>query len=238
LCQFGVENGFRIFESCCEFNVFRTECSQGNSKEDELHQAMAPNIKLNNSADVESLSLPMSLPPVFNQQEEIENEQVNENNHNNISHATLQSIIVKVSQQVEELFFKPNLITTSISNVESSIEDLDQYGRRNCLILHGLNNLSNANRNYKEFLQNITGTINQHLHMNLNPNCIDIAHPLPVSKNDKSLVIIKFLRRSDKNAVYHKNILKRLFRFCCCLFLSSQFKLTFNQGGAYHVYAS
>jgi len=52
----------------------------------------------------------------------------------------------------------------------------------NCLILHGLNNLPNANRNYKEFLQNITGTINQHLHLNLNPNCIDIDHPLPVAK--------------------------------------------------------
>jgi len=125
-----VENGFRIFESCCEFNAFRIECCQKTQKKIKSHQAMASNIKLNISADMESLSVPMSLPPDFNQQEEIKNDQVNENNHNNISQATLQSIIVKVSQQVEELFNKLNLITISISNVELSIDDLKQYHGR------------------------------------------------------------------------------------------------------------
>ena len=81
---------------------------------------------------------------------------------------------------------------------------IPQYGQRNCLILHGLNSsdLLNCHANYKGFLDKVLGTINQHQSLDLNHNCIDIAHPLPPAKNGKIPTIIKFLKRSDRNLVY------------------------------------
>ena len=40
--------------------------------------------------------------------------------------------------------------------------------------------------------------------MNLTPQVVDIAHPLRKATNGKTPVIIKFVRRSDQNAIYQK----------------------------------
>ena len=39
-----------------------------------------------------------------------------------------QADIARISQQIEELYIKYNLITTMIAKVEASIDDLEQYG--------------------------------------------------------------------------------------------------------------
>ena len=72
------------------------------------------------------------------------------------------------------------------------------------MILYGHNSsdLPNCHVNYKGFLDKVLGAINQHLSLNLNHNCIDIAHPLPPAENGKIPIIIKFLKRSDRNLVY------------------------------------
>ena len=56
-----------------------------------------------------------------------------------------------------------------------------------------------------EFLINI---INRKLNLALTTNCVDVAHPLPKSNSGKTPIIIKFVKRSDRNAIFKK---KRLF---------------------------
>ena len=115
------------------------------------------------------------------------------------------SEIAMLSLQTEELYITFGLISEAHKKLDSSLDDLNQYGRRNCLVLHGLSantDLPNSQSNYKEFLDKIIKKINDNLSLNLSSNNIDIAHPLPVTKNGKTPVIIKFLRRSDRNLVY------------------------------------
>ena len=72
-------------------------------------------------------------------------------------------------------------------------------------MLHGLSantDLPNSQRNYKEFLDKIIKIINHNLSLNQSSNNIGIAHPLPVAKNGKTPVVVKFLRKYDRNLVY------------------------------------
>lgn len=122
----------------------------------------------------------------------------------------LNSIIAKVSQQIEELYIKYNLISSAVSKLENAIDELEQYGRRNCIIIHGLSpsNLPDVHKNYPAFVDHIIAKLNSQLGLNLFSHNVDIAHPLPVAKNGKTPIIVKFVRRSDRNAILHK---KRLF---------------------------
>ena len=116
--------------------------------------------------------------------------------------------IAKLSQHIEELYIKFNLILAAIAKLEFSIDELEQYGRNNCLILHGLHNFPNAHSNYDKFLLKVITTLNLHLNLSLDINCVDIAHPLPTARNGNTPIIIKFLRRSTRNQVFKR---KRLF---------------------------
>ena len=124
-----------------------------------------------------------------------------------------------MSQKIEELYNKFNLVSTTVSKLEkaavklerkmsNAIDDLEQYGRRSCLTLNGLKRFPNLHHSYNEFVELILKTINNQLNLGLTINYIDVAHFLPRAKNGKVPIIIKFIRRSDRNAVYHK---KRLF---------------------------
>ena len=86
------------------------------------------------------------------------------------------------------------------------LDNLEQYGRKNCFILHGLNieKLPNSHDNYSKFLEMLLSIINQSLGLRLSTNLIDIAHPLPKARNGKVPITIKFLRRLDRNNVFWK----------------------------------
>ena len=115
--------------------------------------------------------------------------------------------IAKLSQHIEELYIKFNLILAAIAKLEFSIDELEQYGLNNCLILHGLHNFPNAHSNYDKFLLQVITNLNLHLNLSLDNNCVDIAHPLPRASNGNTPIIIKFLR-STRNQVFKR---KRLF---------------------------
>ena len=123
--------------------------------------------------------------------------------------------IIRMSQKIEELCIKFNLISKTVFKLEaatvkleSEIDNLEQYGRRNCLILHGLENVPNAQYNYNGFVEFLIKIINRKLNEALTTNCVDIAHPLPKSNSGKTPIIIKFVKRSDRNAIFKR---KRLF---------------------------
>ena len=128
----------------------------------------------------------------------------------NIEIDELNTEIIRLGQHIEELHIKFDLISTTLAKLELTIDDLEQYSRRNCLILHGVNSHSYPNPHlfYDDFLNSVLGKINQQLNLNLDSTYIDIAHPLQRSKKGNTSIIIKFLRRSDRHSVFQK---KRLF---------------------------
>jgi len=112
--------------------------------------------------------------------------------------------IAILSQRIVELSIKFDQICNTVSKVELAVDDLEQYGRRNCLILHGLypKNLPNPYSNYDGFVDELTRILNSYQNLGINRNQIDTAHPLPTAKNGKIPIILKFIRRSDRNMVF------------------------------------
>jgi len=45
-------------------------------------------------------------------------------------------VINRLSQQIEKLYLKYNTLSKAINKIERSVDDLEQYGRRNCIIFH------------------------------------------------------------------------------------------------------
>ena len=81
--------------------------------------------------------------------------------------------------------------------------DQEQYSRSNCLIVHGVKNIPKQG----EYLDNenfICSELNKKLTLNppLQASDLDIAHPLPSRKGDA--MIVKFLRRTQRNLIYSK----------------------------------
>ena len=97
-----------------------------------------------------------------------------------------------------------------LSAVERRQDDLEQYSRSNCLVIHGCENVPKSKPGkYLEIENFVCNTLNEHLQLGspLQANDLDIAHPLPSKKGTP--VIVKFIRRTQKNEVYRK---KRLLK--------------------------
>ena len=97
-----------------------------------------------------------------------------------------------------------------ISAVEKRVDDLEQYGRSNCLIIHGCENVPDSKPGKTpETEKYVCNIINSNLKLEspLQVQDLDIAHPLPSKKGTP--IIIKFLRKTQRNEVYRK---KRLLK--------------------------
>ena len=97
-----------------------------------------------------------------------------------------------------------------LSAVERRQDDLEQYSRSNCLVIHGCENVPKSKPGkYLEIEKFVCNTLNEHLQLDspLQANDLDIANPLPSKKGTP--VIVKFIRRTQKNEVYRK---KRLLK--------------------------
>ena len=94
-------------------------------------------------------------------------------------------------------------LVPKIEKLEKEADDQEQYSRSNCLIVHGIKNTSKRG----EYLDNenfVCLELNKKLTLNppIQVSDLDIAHPLPSKKGDA--VIIKFLRRTQRNLFYSK----------------------------------
>ena len=74
-----------------------------------------------------------------------------------------------------------------------------EYGRSNCVILHG-NNIDHRISTSMDVEKYVLNTLNTKLDLptSISDSDIDICHPLP-SKTNKKPIIIKFVRRSIRN---------------------------------------
>ena len=74
-----------------------------------------------------------------------------------------------------------------------------------CLVIHGCENVPKSKPGkYLEIENFVCNTLNEHLQLDspLQANDLDIVHPLPSKKGTP--VIVKFIRRTQKNEVYRK----------------------------------
>jgi len=92
-----------------------------------------------------------------------------------------------------------------IQSMELHLDDLEQYSRSNCIVLHN-SNIEQSN-NYKAFCEELIAKLDTNLKLTdkLHRNEVDIAHILLFRKKDKTKsppIIIKFIRRSTRNDVF------------------------------------
>ena len=116
----------------------------------------------------------------------------------------LENAIARVDTIVEGL-------AKSLRETQNSLDDLEQYGRRNCLILHGCPDQPVGGK-YPVFESYVTNKLNSELDLEyqIRSNDIDICHILPSRKGRPPPIIIKFVRRSVRNLVfYNKKKLKK-----------------------------
>ena len=101
----------------------------------------------------------------------------------------------------------------NIQNLELHLDDLEQYQRSNCLILHR-SDIAN-NENYNEFLKELVNILNIKLKLTstdvIQKQDIDIVHCLPASNRSRQdragtkfipPIIIKFVCCSVQNHIY------------------------------------
>ena len=109
---------------------------------------------------------------------------------------------------IDEVRTEFSLLQKKISDIELTFDNLEQYSRSNCLILHGTEDSGKLKP--AEVEKHVIEVINSKLKLpyKITSLDIDICHPLP-SQKQKKPIIIKFVRRSVRNAVYAN---KRYFK--------------------------
>ena len=98
-----------------------------------------------------------------------------------------------------------------LRETQNSLDDLEQYGCRNCLIVHGCTDQPVGGK-YPVFESYVTNKLNSELDLEykIKSTDIDIYHILPSRKGCPPPIIIKFVRRSVRNLVfYNKKKLKK-----------------------------
>ena len=101
-------------------------------------------------------------------------------------------------------------LVKQIEEKEKRMDNLEQYGRSNCLILHGGVNLPKENADCVTFENFVLDTLISRLKFAhpIRNSDIDICHVMP-SQKGKNPIIIKCVRRSVRNQVFNsKSLLK------------------------------
>jgi len=105
--------------------------------------------------------------------------------------------LASVEAKVENILMK-------LETYEDKLDELEQYSRSNCLVVHGTN--IKTSKNYHSYVDAVISVLNDKLPLSYDicPKDIDILHPLPPNKKGQIPVIIKFIQRSIRNEVYAK----------------------------------
>ena len=91
-------------------------------------------------------------------------------------------------------------------SLSSEIDDLEQYSRRNCLVLHGANESNDENTN-----EIIIKTFSEELGVEIKEDDLDKSHRLgkPKRKDNKPrLIIVMFARYAVRRKAFMNNIMK------------------------------
>ena len=100
---------------------------------------------------------------------------------------------MKLQMQVKEL-------TDKVSNLFVQVDEKEQYSRRNCLLIHGIE--ENQNEDTDILSINI---INEHLGLDIQPSDIDRTHRIGnknITRKKGRAIIIKFIRYNTRKKVF------------------------------------
>ena len=122
------------------------------------------------------------------------------------------TLIGKINNLNErQAFFKEKcmIYERRMSDQAAEIDDLEQYGRRNCLLLHGVP--ENTDVNVREDTDSLfIDTIAAHLQVKFLPEDLDRSHRLGAKKNDRPRpIIVKFARYNRRKVAFN---LKKKFK--------------------------
>lgn len=125
---------------------------------------------------------------------------------NSVSDATsAQGLLLdELNRMVTTIKISVEQLADAVYQNERHLDSLEQYGRSNCLILHGCLNVPEkaSNSVFENFVINSLNSKTK-LPEPIKNADIDICHVLP-SKKGKNPIIIKFVRRSVRNAIFAK----------------------------------
>ena len=131
--------------------------------------------------------------------------------NNSASGAACSFCIFGQSQQLQDLENAIARVDTIVEGLEkslretqTSLDDLEQHGRRNYLIVYGCSDQPVGGK-YPVFKSYVTNNLNSEfdLEYQIRSTDIDICHVLPFKKSCPPPIIIKFARRSVRNLVFY-----------------------------------
>lgn len=119
---------------------------------------------------------------------------------------------LEMGEEVQAMRKILNKITSDVSsinkrveNCEKEIDELEQYSRRNCLVLHGnktISQESSESKVYNYVLETLNGKFE--LDRKVTKYDIDIAHVLKTKSKNGCPIIIKFANRWLRNQIFWK----------------------------------
>ena len=109
-------------------------------------------------------------------------------NNNNFKQTIYNAIATEYDEKVQQLQVELNKSNTELKSLKNELDDLSQYSRRNCVVIHGISYSpsENTDKVVKNFL-------NEHLQIEINDADIDRSHRLR-SINQKQPLVVKFTR--------------------------------------------
>jgi hypothetical protein len=115
----------------------------------------------------------------------------------------LRLALVEATEKIELLVEENRELKTKISEknvkiiaLESKVNSLEQYGRRDCLEIHGIE--ETARENCLALIQGLAKASGLTLH----PSDISTAHRIPNQKGERKKIIVKLVRRDCRNALF------------------------------------
>ena len=121
-------------------------------------------------------------------------------------------LLEELSQSINVIKATTKNLAKQIEKKEKRMDDLEQYGRSNCFILHVCVNLPKESAGYVTFENFVLDTLNSRLKFAhpIRNGDIDICRVMP-SRKRKNPIIIKFVRRFVRNQVFNsKSLLKAI----------------------------
>lgn len=112
--------------------------------------------------------------------------------------------IAQCIENIDRLKEENSQLKLQLQNVTMLVDDLDQYGRRNCIDICGIPEKVNEN------VYDIVKEVGRALDIEINPQMIDTCHRLKKQPNQSSgAIIVKFVRRDDKENFIRRRKIKR-----------------------------
>ena len=103
-------------------------------------------------------------------------------------------VLQKLSTKLEVIEGKIDIFEEKLKEFDKKLDNLELYGKANCLIIHGTK--LDLKLNYEEFVNEISRTINNKIPLNqeVTPDGIEITHHLPPNKKKEIQLLSNFCK--------------------------------------------